>query len=112
LTRDGPRPLPWPHEIPNLGISPPPAYSSAKSGKMRGFPGSSPPSDTLQNAPSRHSGRAAGGNGAHQGKKEHSVLAPALWCVIPWLQRSRSAPGMVPGLDERAEPAVQEEPQP
>jgi hypothetical protein len=42
-TGAGARPLPWPHETPEQGISPPPAYSSAESGKTRGFPGSSPP---------------------------------------------------------------------
>jgi hypothetical protein len=48
LTRTGMRSLLLPHEIPDPGISPPSAYSSAGSGKMRGHGGSSPPSDTLE----------------------------------------------------------------
>jgi hypothetical protein len=35
------------HEIPNSGISPQPAYSSAESGKMRGCVGSNPTSTAL-----------------------------------------------------------------
>jgi hypothetical protein len=46
LTRAGARPLARAHEIPGQGISPPSAYSSAESGKMHDFVGSSPPSDT------------------------------------------------------------------
>src|SRR5215469_102075 len=53
----------WVHEIPDPGISPPPAYSSAESGKMRGDGGSSPPSDTanphgrlFSGMPGRHPG--------------------------------------------------------
>jgi hypothetical protein len=43
LTRAGARPLCSTHEIPDPGISPPPAYSSAELGELRAFPGSSPP---------------------------------------------------------------------
>jgi hypothetical protein len=46
LTRAGALPLPCSHEIPEQGISPPSAYSSAESGKTRELLGSSPPSDT------------------------------------------------------------------
>jgi hypothetical protein len=42
-----PRPLRWPHETPEQGISPQPAYSSAESGKRAGFRVQVPPGHSL-----------------------------------------------------------------
>jgi hypothetical protein len=46
LTRSGARPLSWPHELPDPGISRQFPNSSPDSGISHRFPGSSPPSDT------------------------------------------------------------------
>jgi len=48
LTRARARPLPWPHEFPDPGISHQFSGSSPDSGKSHRFPGSSPPSDTIE----------------------------------------------------------------